>query len=69
MLALRLTLRLKYPFLFMPHKRTFLALEYHAAGFEAFDGMPHALGDVHTIAAVGDAEDDGFDERAVVVIG
>lgn len=45
------------------------ALEYHAAGFEAFDGMPHAFGDVHTIAAVGDAEDDGSDKRAVVVIG
>ena len=45
-----------------------LAFEDDAAGFEGFEFVPDALGDVNTVDAVFLAEDDAVDNGAVVVV-
>lgn len=48
--------------------RAFLAFEDDAAGFEGFEFVPDAFGDVYTIDAVFLTEDDAVDNGAVVVV-
>lgn len=53
----------------MRHIRSFFAFEDDAAGFERFEFVPDAFGDVHAVDAVFMTEDDAVDNGAVIVIG
>lgn len=44
------------------------AFEDDAGGFEGFEFVPDAFGDVYTVDAVFVAEDDAVDNGAVVVV-
>lgn len=48
--------------------RAGFAFEDDAGGFEGFEFVPDAFGDVYTIDAVILAEDDAVDNGAVVVV-
>ncbi len=45
-----------------------LAFEDDVGGFEGFEFVPDAFGDIHTVDAVFLAEDDAVDNGAVVVV-
>ena len=47
---------------------SFFAFEDDAGGFEGFEFVPDAFGDVDTVNAVFLTEDDAFDNGAIVVI-
>lgn len=48
--------------------RAGFAFEDDAGGFEGFEFMPDALGDVYAVDAVFLAEDDTVDDRAIIII-
>ena len=52
----------------MRNIRAGFAFEDDAGGFEGFEVVPDALGDIHTVDAVFLAEDDAVDNGAVVVV-
>ena len=52
----------------MRHIRSFFAFEDNAGGFEGFEFVPDAFGDVHTVDAVFLTEDDTVDNGAVVLV-
>ena len=52
----------------MLHIRAFFAFEDDAGGFEGFEFVPDAFGNVYTVDAVFMAEDDAVDNGAVVVV-
>lgn len=49
--------------------RACFALEDDTAGFEGFEVVPDAFGDVYTVDAVFLAEDDAVYNRTVIIIG
>lgn len=53
----------------MRHKRPLFAFEDDAGGFEGFEVVPDAFGDVYAVGAVSLAEDDAVDNETVVIIG
>ena len=52
----------------MRHIRAGFAFEDDGGGFEGFEFVPDALGDVYAVDAVFLAEDDAVDNGAVVVV-
>lgn len=48
--------------------RAFFAFEDDAGGFEGFEVVPDACGDVYTVDAVFLAENDAVDNGAVVIV-
>ncbi len=52
----------------MQNKRAGFAFEDDASGFEGFEFVPDAFGDVNTVDTVVLAEDDAVDNGAVVVV-
>lgn len=52
----------------MWHKRAGFAFEDDAGGFEGFEVVPDAFGDVYTVDAVFLAEDDTVYNRTVIIV-